>query len=210
MRAPLLQADRGGDRRPLLHAGNVASLPEAISYTGRGVTVVEERELWDMPILLLSLVGVIVRRVGPAPRLEAGVTAGGRSAGGRGRRPRGRDGREVTARGAGLALLLAAPAFAQATHLLIVVGLPGDPEHGELFQKWATTLVDAAKKKLGVAEGSRDPADATRQATRDARGEGVRHARGDGDRRGHGRRSCCSGHGSFDGKVAKFNLPGPT
>ena len=32
---------------------------------------------------------------------------------------------------------------AQSTHLLIVVGLAGDPEHGELFQKWGTTLADA-------------------------------------------------------------------
>jgi hypothetical protein len=36
-----------------------ASLPEAISYSGRGVTVVEERELWDMPALFLTLVGLI-------------------------------------------------------------------------------------------------------------------------------------------------------
>lgn len=39
---------------------NVSALPEAISYSGRGVTVVEERDLWDMPIFLilaLSLVG---------------------------------------------------------------------------------------------------------------------------------------------------------
>jgi hypothetical protein len=38
----------------------VSSLPDAISYSGRGVTVVEERDLWDMPILLLlalTLVG---------------------------------------------------------------------------------------------------------------------------------------------------------
>ena len=33
---------------------NAASLPEAISYSGRGVTVVEERDLWDMPALLLA------------------------------------------------------------------------------------------------------------------------------------------------------------
>ena len=32
---------------------NVANLPEDISYTGAGVTLREERDLWDMPILLL-------------------------------------------------------------------------------------------------------------------------------------------------------------
>jgi uncharacterized membrane protein len=36
-----------------------ASLPEAINYSGRGVTVVEERDLWDMPIILLLLLGCI-------------------------------------------------------------------------------------------------------------------------------------------------------
>ncbi len=58
------QADRRGHRRPLLHAANAASLPEAISYSGRGVTVVEERELWDMPALFLALVGLIAAEWG--------------------------------------------------------------------------------------------------------------------------------------------------
>jgi uncharacterized membrane protein len=38
---------------------NAALLPEAVTYTGRGVTVVEERDLWDMPILLLLLLGLL-------------------------------------------------------------------------------------------------------------------------------------------------------
>ena len=54
MRAPLLQADRGRDRRPFFTPANASSLPEAISYSGRGVTVVEERDLWDMPALFLA------------------------------------------------------------------------------------------------------------------------------------------------------------
>ncbi len=36
---------------------NAASLPEAINYSGRGVTVVEERDLWDMPIILMPCSG---------------------------------------------------------------------------------------------------------------------------------------------------------
>jgi uncharacterized membrane protein len=38
---------------------NANLLPEAVTYTGRGVTVVEERDLWDMPILLLLLLGFL-------------------------------------------------------------------------------------------------------------------------------------------------------
>ena len=53
---------------------------------------------------------------------------------------------------AALALWLAFPAsaLAQSSHLVIVVGLAGDPEHGELFQKWGTTLASTATEKLLV------------------------------------------------------------
>jgi uncharacterized membrane protein len=37
----------------------IASLPEDLRYTGSGVTLTEERELWDMPFLLLMLVGLV-------------------------------------------------------------------------------------------------------------------------------------------------------
>ncbi|HZR24596.1 MAG TPA: glutamine amidotransferase [Vicinamibacterales bacterium] len=59
MRAPLLKriAEETGGR--FFTASNVASLPDAISYSGRGVTVVEERELWDMPVLFLLLVSLV-------------------------------------------------------------------------------------------------------------------------------------------------------
>jgi uncharacterized membrane protein len=59
MRAPLLKrvAEETGGR--FFTAATAASLPEAISYSGRGVTVVEERELWDMPVLFIALVGLI-------------------------------------------------------------------------------------------------------------------------------------------------------
>jgi uncharacterized membrane protein len=64
MRAPLLKrvAEETGGR--FFTASNVASLPEAISYSGRGVTVVEERELWDMPALFILLVGLVAAEWG--------------------------------------------------------------------------------------------------------------------------------------------------
>lgn len=34
---------------------NVASLPDDISYTDSGTTIIEEQDLWDMPIIFLSL-----------------------------------------------------------------------------------------------------------------------------------------------------------
>jgi uncharacterized membrane protein len=59
MRAPLLKriAEETGGK--FFTPANTATLPEAISYSGRGVTVVEERELWDMPVLFLALVGLV-------------------------------------------------------------------------------------------------------------------------------------------------------
>lgn len=59
MRAPLLKrvAEETGGR--FFTPPTAASLPEAISYSGRGVTVVEERELWDMPVLFLALVSLV-------------------------------------------------------------------------------------------------------------------------------------------------------
>ena len=59
MRAPLLRrlADETGGK--FYTASDTASLAEAISYSGRGVTVVDERDLWDMPIVFLLLLGVI-------------------------------------------------------------------------------------------------------------------------------------------------------
>jgi uncharacterized membrane protein len=37
----------------------VAGLPEDVRYAGRGVTTVEERELWHMPIVLILLMGLV-------------------------------------------------------------------------------------------------------------------------------------------------------
>jgi hypothetical protein len=37
----------------------VSRLAENIRYAGRGVTALEERELWNMPIVLLGLMGLL-------------------------------------------------------------------------------------------------------------------------------------------------------
>lgn len=72
MRASLLRriADETGGR--FYTADTAASLPDDITYLGKGVTAVEEKDLWDMPavlLLLIVLVGsewVIRRRQGLA------------------------------------------------------------------------------------------------------------------------------------------------
>jgi uncharacterized membrane protein len=59
MRAPLLRrlAEETGGR--FYTAANLASLPEDLSITGRGLTVQEEHELWDMPIFFIVLLGLV-------------------------------------------------------------------------------------------------------------------------------------------------------
>ena len=51
----------------------IAGLPEDLRYTGRGVTTVEERELWHMPIVLFVLLGLISARMGLSARGGDGV-----------------------------------------------------------------------------------------------------------------------------------------
>lgn len=59
MRSSLLTrvAEETGGR--FFTPATASALPEAISYSGRGVTVVEERDLWDMPIILMLLLGLV-------------------------------------------------------------------------------------------------------------------------------------------------------
>jgi hypothetical protein len=59
MHAPLLKriAQETGGR--FYQADAMTSLPEDLKYSGRGVTAVEERELWHMPVLLMALVTII-------------------------------------------------------------------------------------------------------------------------------------------------------
>jgi hypothetical protein len=105
------------------------------------------------------------------------------------------------------ALLVAAPAAAQQTHVLVVVGVPGDEEHAQKFQKWATTFIDAAKKKDAVPD-----ANITLLADRQATRENVEKAVAALAARAKptdGVVILLIGHGSFDGRQAAFNLPGP-
>jgi hypothetical protein len=100
--------------------------------------------------------------------------------------------------------------------LLIVVGLAGDPEHGKTFHKWGTTLAQASER-LGVA--SENVAFLV-----DAPGEGDQKVTGKASKdevakalEGFGARASKDdvvfvvliGHGDYDGRAAKFNIPGP-
>jgi hypothetical protein len=102
------------------------------------------------------------------------------------------------------------------TFLLIVVGLSGDPEHGKTFHAWGTTLAEASVR-LGVAperlvylvdQPQEDDKRVTGRATREEITKALER---------FAKEAAADdivfitliGHGSFDGRSAKFNLPGP-
>lgn len=104
-------------------------------------------------------------------------------------------------------LAVAARASAQQTHLLVITGVPGDDEHAQKFQKWAAAFIDAAKKKDAVPA-----ANITSLAERQATRESVDKACADIAARAKPDDAVVVlliGHGSFDGRVGAFNLPGP-
>src|SRR6476620_2159134 len=118
---------------------------------------------------------------------------------------------------ASLFLLAVAPvrAHAQDVHLLVVTGVGGDDEHSAQFQKWAGAVVDSAKKH-GVLEANITWLGEAPE--KDARIKG--RSSKDNVSKAFTDLAAASkpndeifvmliGHGSFDGKTAAFNLPGP-
>jgi hypothetical protein len=111
----------------------------------------------------------------------------------------------------------ASVAAAQDTHLLVITGVSGDDEHAKAFHEWAARFIEAAKKKDSVADRNItylaektdiDPARIRDRSTR----ENVEKAVGAIAARAKANDEVVIlliGHGSFDGKVATFNLPGP-
>ena len=107
-------------------------------------------------------------------------------------------------------------ASAQSPHLLVIVGLAGDPEFAEPYSKWGASLVDAATTRYGIPREQviylheKPETDTKRITARSTRDE---VAKAFGKFAGAGPEDTIFvvliGHGSFDGKVAKFNLPGP-
>lgn len=113
--------------------------------------------------------------------------------------------------------LVAAPAAAQDTHVAVIVGLGGEPEHAETFRRWAGSLVDYATGRLGVPrerilylleDPQQDAKRAPRKSTKDEIVKGLA-AMGAAAKDGDVAFIVLIGHGTWDGKIAKFNLPGP-
>ncbi len=117
----------------------------------------------------------------------------------------------------GAALACAAPVSAQTVHLAVIVGLAGDPEHAELFQRWASTLVDGATGRMGIARDhiiylAEQPEKDSKRATGRSTQQDIERAfatLAKNAKEDDVVFVVLIGHGTFDGKAAKFNLPGP-
>jgi hypothetical protein len=117
---------------------------------------------------------------------------------------------------AALCCAIALPAAAQDTHLLVITGVAGDEEHVAQFHKWAMAVVDAAGR-LGIPDAQvayladkpeQDPARIRGRSTKD----NVTKVFADTAARAKPNDEVfvlLIGHGSFDGRVGAFNLPGP-
>jgi hypothetical protein len=103
------------------------------------------------------------------------------------------------------------------SHLLVIVGLGGDLENSDRFHQWASTIVDAARGRYGLASESivylgedpaRDPKRLGGRSTREAIATAVdRLART--ARPGDTVFVVLVGHGASATGGARFNLPGP-
>lgn len=101
--------------------------------------------------------------------------------------------------------------------LVVIVGLAGDPEHGQAFERWGSALA-MASERLGV------PAERLVYLVDRAGGEGADRVTGRSTREEVTRAFeriareagpedvvfvTLIGHGTYDGRTARFNLPGP-
>lgn len=111
-----------------------------------------------------------------------------------------------------LLLLASARAGAQDTHLLVVAGVGGDEDHAKRFDSWSLAVVNAATKHglpdANVTYLGEKSEKMSARATRDNVSKALT------DLAARAKPSdeifiLLIGHGSFDGRQASFNLPGP-
>jgi hypothetical protein len=113
-------------------------------------------------------------------------------------------------------LFSAVPAAAQDVHLLVIGGVGGDEARSAQFHKWASSIIDAAAKRGVAGENitylaERTELDPARIKLRSTR-ENVTQAFAALAGRVKVNDEIVVlliGHGTFDGKTAAFNLPGP-
>lgn len=117
----------------------------------------------------------------------------------------------------GFVLAVATSAAAEGSHLLVIVGLGGDPETAATFHAWAVKVVDAARDRYKLPAASvvylgeelaRDPARINGRSTREEI-EGAVDRLAARARPGDRVFIVLIGHGASAAGEPRFNLPGP-
>ncbi len=115
-----------------------------------------------------------------------------------------------------LALAIALPVHAQRTHVLLVIGLSGEPQFKRSFEASAQSARDAATNRWGVSDSSLIVLTEDSVRTALSSGRSTRENIAQAFRRLSSRVQpgdvlfvMLMGHGSGDGAQSKVNLPGP-
>ena len=167
---------------------DLKNLPRDISYSEAGISVRSTKELWDMPIVFLLLLGLPDRGVAAAPQVGCGMK------------------RAVSALCSGDCSLRAALLQARAaTYYVIVSGLGGEPDYVQRFTAEANDL-----DRIFKAEGP--SAHVTTLTGAQATAVQLRRCWPRSPSKPLPNDDfvlILIGHGSFDGVDYKFNLVGP-
>lgn len=113
--------------------------------------------------------------------------------------------------------LIPVPASLAQTRLVVISGLAGEPKYVESFHAWSASLVDAARKRYGVADSSivwlaEDPARAPGRIGGKSTKENVERTLDGLATRMRAAEQLVVvlvGHGSMQGDGARLTLPGP-
>ena len=147
MRAPLLKRIATETGGKFYTPATASTLAEDVALSKRGVTVVNQMDLWDMPVMFLLLVAARERGVGVPKVAGAGMSGGGRLDGWTGGRRVRRGSAWLDARRCPVARRSRAQ-----THLVIVSGLGGETKYATAFANLSQTLADAANKRFGIPD----------------------------------------------------------
>ncbi len=158
-------------------------LPKEISYSEAGISVRDTKELWDMPIVFLLLLGLMAGGVAAAAQVGCDMRARGCC---------------CYVAGCWLQPLRAS------VYYVTVAGLGGEPDYEQRFTANAKELDKVFKASSGAHVYTLTGNQATRARLTETMAAVAREAKPEDDFV-----LTLIGHGSFDGVEYKFNLVGP-
>ncbi len=165
-------------------ADELGRLPKEISYSEAGISVRDTKELWNMPIVFLVLLGLMCGGVAAAAQVGCDI--------------------EAVAAWQLLDCLVVTLAARASVYYVTVAGLGGEPDYEQRFTAKAKDLDKVFKASSGAHVYTLTGNQATRARLTETMAMVARDAKPEDDLV-----LTLIGHGSFDGVEYKFNLVGP-